>query len=537
MKAVPLEIWDGAYDQAWGELLHPDAYCHPAKMSRGLVVRIFNELLAMGALAKGDIVVDPFGGIGSTGIAGASVGVQVVCVELEQKFVDLAKKNFEGHRRDWSAMGRPQPMILQGDSRRLRQVLAGVGDGEIEAAVSSPPYVSGGHHADQTGAWNTNNLGMNKGGTSLGSRDVAGYGRTDGQLGQMAEGEIDAAITSPPHGGNAKHDYGSEDGVRPREVDRGYEQGRGCFRGSESAYGRTEGQLARLPKGDVDAAVSSPPFLDARSHVSTHGSVKGATAPTEHDPEAMGRSDGNLNALKPGTVDGVVSSPPYPQPHTAGGGINVTGYGKDGADKVGERTYQGRGAERDAGNLETLPSGDVDGTVSSPPYEGSLAASQDGIDWEKAARTNNTGGEHRAKGVSANPAYPVSSENVGNMTGETFWSASLKIVREVHAILKPGGYAVWVVKMFVRDKVLQDFPGDWRRLCEHVGFETVKEVRASLVTRWEENTLFNGVVQKERKRASFFRRLAESKGSPKIEWETVWFTRKPSDVVSTAAGR
>ena len=109
-------------------------------------------------------------------------------------------------------------------------------------------------------------------------------------------------------------------------------------------------------------------------------------------------------------------------------------------------------------------------------------------------------------------------------------------VREIYRVLKPGGIAVWVVKAFVRDKQIVDFPGDWRKLCEACGFETVLEVHASLVTRWEVNDLFDGVVKKERKRASFFRRLAESKGSPKIDYETVWFMRKRQSDVSTASG-
>ncbi len=91
---------------------------------------------------------------------------------------------------------------------------------------------------------------------------------------------------------------------------------------------------------------------------------------------------------------------------------------------------------------------------------------------------------------------------------------------------KPGGVAVFIVKSFVRDGKLVDFPGDWRRLCEHVGFETVKEVHASLVEEWEEQTLFDGPVRKEKRRESFFRRLARKRGAPSIDFEVVLFLRK-----------
>jgi len=42
-----------------------------------------------------------------------------------------------------------------------------------------------------------------------------------------------------------------------------------------------------------------------------------------------------------------------------------------------------------------------------------------------------------------------------------------------------------------------------------------------LTKTWDEADLFAGSQRKEKKRASFFRRLAEKKGSPKIDWEDV----------------
>ena len=82
-----------------------------------------------------------------------------------------------------------------------------------------------------------------------------------------------------------------------------------------------------------------------------------------------------------------------------------------------------------------------------------------------------------------------------------------------------------LVKHFVRNGKLVDFPGDWRRLCEHVGFELVQEVHASLVETTTHRTLF-GEKTTERARKSFFRRLAEKRGSPRIDYECVLFMRK-----------
>ena len=116
------------------------SFCPPvtAKMSYGLTKRIFKHALSEGWLKKGDVVVDPFGGIGSTGIIGAVMGLRVVCVELEEKFVALGKQNFELNRKAFnvSHFGHSyQPRIIQGDSRKLSEVIAGV-----DCVVGSPPF-------------------------------------------------------------------------------------------------------------------------------------------------------------------------------------------------------------------------------------------------------------------------------------------------------------------------------------------------------------------------------------------------------------
>ena len=116
------DTWTGCYNEGWQGLIVPEAFSHPAKMARGLVRRIFDEL----NLPKGSTVCDPFGGIGTTGIEGASRGLKVICIELEPKFVELARQNFELHRAAWETLGYPLPEIRQGDSRGLSRVLCEV---------------------------------------------------------------------------------------------------------------------------------------------------------------------------------------------------------------------------------------------------------------------------------------------------------------------------------------------------------------------------------------------------------------------------
>lgn len=135
--------------------------------------------------------------------------------------------------------------------------------------------------------------------------------------------------------------------------------------------------------------------------------------------------------------------------------------------------------------------------------------------------------------------YGSSKGNLGNLKpgsidcvsqGDTFWQAAKIIVGQCHQILKPGGHAIWVVKAFVRNKKIVDFPGDWRRLCEAVGFKTLHEHHASLVKDDVKDSLFGGTITKRKERKSFFRRLAEAKGSPRIDYECVLCMRKAGPI-------
>jgi len=358
------ETWAGCYDDGWAGLITAESFSHPAKMSRGLLVRIFDQLFVMDALKRGDLVVDPFAGIGTTGIEAASRGCLFIGCELEPRFVALARANNKAHAATWAAMGRPQPVMVEGDSRRLR---ACIGPALAEAVVSSPPY-----EADTVNARNGIDMARTRIGSRFGGPNsqarAGGYGTSSGQLGAMKAGDVAAVVSSPPYISGGHH----TDQTGAWNTNRRGQRGGGSPTKETAGYGKSAGQLARLPNGA---------FADA--------------------PESA---------------------------------------------------------------IET--------------------------------------------------EYP------------TFWTESAKIVRESHAILKPGGLAVWVVKAFVRDKQIVDFPGDWRKLCEACGFELVKEVHAMLVVEERVPHLWDGERVTKRARKSFFRRLAESKGSPPIDFETVLFMRR-----------
>lgn len=155
--------------------------------------------------------------------------------------------------------------------------------------------------------------------------------------------------------------------------------------------------------------------------------------------------------------------------------------------------------------------GTPDLVVSSPPYAESEICSSKQADREqrKIDRKNKTWEGYNKQ----------NKANLGSTSGDTFWSASKEIVQECYDLLKPGGHAIWVTKDYVRDKKRVKFSDRWTSLCESVGFKVVCSHYATVVKTSLMGTLDGSKITTERK--SFFRRLQESKGAPKIDWEDV----------------
>lgn len=501
--------WERCYEDNWETFITPESFQHPAKFARGLISRIYLEMLAAGMVEQGDTVVDPFGGIAGGGIIAAGLGLQWLGCELEEKFWKLGNQNIDLHRRMWEQFGDPVPVLVNGDSRRLRENLAGV---LADVVCSSPPYAEsvvktdGGYDNEKLEAAKVAGATASRAtwGTNKGSGGQVGYGQTPGQLGSLPPGSVEAVVSSPPYAETSvAKSSGGVDLQKQYETYRS--QGGGASFDSfcktqrlhSGDYGSSEGQLSKLPAGNVDSIVSSPPYAE-----SLRGD--GSQQETAAESREKRRTEGG----------------------SLGQSCRTAGYGgKD--------------------NLGNLAAGDVDAVVSSPPWENQEAANsaRKHADPEAVAAARSEGyASGRLKGNYASKeailramnrendsTYGTSDGQLGIETGETFWHAARDIVRESYAILKPGGHSVWVVKAFVRNKAIVDFPGDWQKLCESVGFVLVKEVRAMLVSEERHPDLFGGEDHvKTKARMSFFRRL-HTKKYPHlaINYEVVQFFRKP----------
>jgi hypothetical protein len=284
---------------------------------------------------------------------------------------------------------------------------------------------------------------------------------------------------------------------------------------SDHRYGSSEGQLGAMKEGDLNLAVSSPPFLDQSSNdVRPLGGLKERRRQGGSTHRHYGKTEGQLGAMPEGQL--CVSSPPFEsstQVNNTPGDITEGRPRWEGGTDSAARVKQDYADYANPENLGNMRGG-FECAVSSPPYEGSL-------DHAPGNKTWNTGGRYCAQIQTSTNGYGQHEANVGLQRGETFWSASRLILEQLHQVIVPSGHAVFVVKAFVRDKKIVDFPGQWTQLCEAVGFRLLHHHRASLVEHSGTQGGFDEDKEIRVERKSFFRRLAEAKGSPRIDHESV----------------
>ena len=178
------------------------------------------------------------------------------------------------------------------------------------------------------------------------------------------------------------------------------------------------------------------------------------------------------------------------------------------------------------------------GICTSPPWADSLSSGE--LTWEQAVqiaeKQNKTwrqgrdtaGIENQARNLMRKTGHNYGSTEgqLGAETGDSYWQAMRLVYAQCLEALKPGGIMAVVVKRYVKNKKIVELSDQTMQLLIHVGFEPVERVKAMLVKETTSAGLF-GEIKTTKARKSFFRRLAESKGSPPIDWEDVLFVRKP----------
>lgn len=475
-------IWHGCYDQQWTGIITPDAFAHPAKFSKGLIERIYDHCLARGYLKRGDVVGDPFGGIGTGGITAAYHGLRWFGVELERKFARLGRRNFALHTGKWRQMSLPRPVLLQGDSRRFHELVA-----PVSGIVTSPPFTQG-----YQGGGGINKNGYSKGHQApdyLGQRTYQGRAgdRTPENIEVLKEGSVAAVVTSPPYADSIE---------RPSGIDRStmLKPGGPNSQAHHNVYGKESAQIAALKSGNLAAVVTSPPYSDISAGAGGlntkpakkpgQQSGRSESLASQNADQRYGATEGQISQLKGGPLNGVVTSPPWEDQEST---MNAKKF-RD-PEAFASRMALGSGS----GNNH--------------------------------ART--TAGARAQLDRQIGPAYGREAGQIGNDKGETYWSAMAQVYASCFLAIKPGGVIAVVVKDYVSKKKRVRLCDDTERLLHHCGFTVIERVHAMLVQQTKHNDLFEGTVTETKQRKSFFRRLAEKKGSPPIDYEEVIFARKP----------
>lgn len=227
--------------------------------------------------------------------------------------------------------------------------------------------------------------------------------------------------------------------------------------------------------------------------------------------------------------DGVISSPPFGQAQSGGGIAQALVGNTDYPLSQQGGRYQGYQAEHSGLTKGNLSNMSFQAIISSPPYEASMNSGKHGVDTSSFA------------GVSPNCQLNIAlaytkenGNNLGSQAGDTFWSAAKTIMIQVHQVLCPDGHAIFVTRDFVRNKQIVPFSQQWVQLCESCGFKLVHWHKASLIEdRGTQIDLEGNHHSKSIKRASFFRLLAERKGSPRIDWEDITCFAKTASAISS----
>ncbi|KQC37915.1 TRM11 family methyltransferase [Frankia sp. ACN1ag] len=105
---------------------------HPARMLPALA----RHLIAAYS-RPGDTVLDPMCGIGTTLVEAAHLGRRSLGVDLESRWISLARANLRLARQQ-GASGTGQ--LFRGDARHLEQVIPADYHGRISLLLTSPPY-------------------------------------------------------------------------------------------------------------------------------------------------------------------------------------------------------------------------------------------------------------------------------------------------------------------------------------------------------------------------------------------------------------
>lgn len=433
-------------DQAFGKyegLFAKGSVAHPAKMSTRLA-----EYLVTHYTKEGETIVDPFGGVGTTGVVGALNNRNVVLNELEPRFVNFikqTKKNVECQTLDFSPHG--SITVHQGDSRKLSEILSA----PLDSCVTSPPYarVQGGEKGIITNGYESTDP-KNKG-CALGSSSPRTYSVDPANIDNLPY--VDAAISSPPYAETLKGS--GADAARKRIAEGRYHGlrpdvwlSKGNIAGSTfgDGYSKDESNIGNLKY--VDAVVTSPPYEGTGLSGGDEDARNARLEKNGFDPKDYTGGNARNTVLKP--YDASITSLPYSDSEAF--------------------------HPKDSSSIPPHSTGPacMDSVITSPPFEAGLAF-------------NSANAPKYAKGgIPKAYEYGQKENQIGNLKTGSYLEAVFQVYRETFSVLKENGIACIVVKPFQRNGAIVDLPLQTWKLLEKCGFvlEDVLKMRLNSLSFW-----------------------------------------------------
>jgi hypothetical protein len=250
--------WYGCYEsfKNWRKYVVPESYRHPAKMAPKLCDKIFKHLKKLGLLHEGITIIDFMAGISTTGILASLHGYNYIGVELEPRFIELSKKNYEKLKRSginakWE--------LIQGDSRKLSELLKEKG----YAGIVSPPYgdieLSLKNRTDKSAMW---------------IKSEKGYKHipySEDNIGSLSDKKL-IGIISPPYG-NTQLTF-----IKNKILENGKPYFRPCIVDTEYNYGSTNPEnIGNLPDKKL-IGITSPPYENTLNIHNEGENPKGSSA-------------------------------------------------------------------------------------------------------------------------------------------------------------------------------------------------------------------------------------------------------------------
>lgn len=149
-----------------------NSMAHPAKMHMRLTQWIIKNMTE-----KGEIILDPMSGIGSTLFEASRLGRNAFGIEYESKFVEWTRKSIENMEKQMTMGERGKVKVLMGDARQLTDILSE----QVDGIISSPPYLNTKAFQDQE---------FTLQGTKVNP--------TPRKISEQNYGEVDTVVMSPP---------------------------------------------------------------------------------------------------------------------------------------------------------------------------------------------------------------------------------------------------------------------------------------------------------------------------------------------------